>query len=82
MLGAGAGMNPPFQNRAPLSFFISDFFKKLWKNRNSLPDFPAIFCAVQLRDIKKNTFFEVPPRTLGSVTQHTHVQNFSSRQVF
>ena len=45
------------KSRALLSF-LDDFLSVercyLWKDRNSLPDFPAKFSAVQFRDISKN----------------------------
>ena len=55
--GVAARMITPVQNRAPLSFLDSFFLLKLRENRNSLPDIPPIFCAVQLRVISEKHFF-------------------------
>ena len=49
-------MNHLFQNRAPLSFFISDFFLIVEKSK-LFARFFADFCAVQLRVISKKTPF-------------------------
>ena len=55
--GGRVRMNHPFQNRAPLGFLDIFLLLKLRKNRNSLPDFPLIFCAVHFRVISKKHFF-------------------------
>ena len=48
---------PPLLKSCSVELFEYFFFVNLWKNRNSLPDFSADFCAVQLRDISKKHFF-------------------------
>ena len=54
--GGGWVWTPPSKIMLRWAFWII-FFLNLWKNRNSLPDFSADFCAVQLRDISKKHFF-------------------------
>ena len=55
--GGGYVWTPTLLKSCSVELFHFWFFLKLWKIRNSLPEFSAIFCAVQLRNVKKNTFF-------------------------
>ena len=70
-------MPPPLGNFFPLSFLIDFLFcrksashsRKIIENRKF---------AIQIEIFPKNTFFTIPPPTLGCVAQTTHAQKIRS----
>ena len=78
----GVHMVPPRLLSFALSFLI-DFFRGC---REYAPIIRKIIekwkFAVQIEILQKNTFFALPPPTLGSVAQTTHAWKFCSWQGF
>ena len=72
MTGEGGTYGP-----LPLTFFclelLIDFFQGCWKYGPIIRKIiENVQLAVQIEIFQKNTFFALPPPTLGSVVQTTH----------